>query len=436
LTRSTFTIYEEFRLLDKEVIDSIVKPFSYSRQAKYMQDEQYKHQKHLIEEPKEVYISSAYYKQHWTYDFLKQVIKMMLEGKNAGVIFYDYLVTIEAGIKTENQIEKEKQTMSTETFEQEYCNLILGAGENSFFNFNHFNKSRKLSHALYPQREMEYNPRKNPYDNLKRGDGTIFLLSCDLALRSGSKNDNTIMELFRLIPVKKRGYIRELLYIESHNGLHSALQTLRIKQLVEDFSVDIVSVDVQNFGFTIYEQLGMVTRDEKRNKEYPPFTVIDHPSIDQKLHDDCVRATLGVGAIKNIYPISASQKFNSDISILLKDRLKKGMFSFLKNESDAEDILMKNKTYLEETKDDSYLKNWYILPFLQTSLMIQEVLGLEMVLGSAGTIKLVEKAGQRKDRFSALAYGNYVASLFDQELLREAEDRNDWDALESCTFIL
>jgi hypothetical protein len=400
-----------------------------------MQLDEYKGKKHLIEEPKEVYISSAYYKQHWTYKFLKQVIKMMLEGKNAGVIFFDYLVTIDAGIKTENQIAKERQTMALETFEQEYCNLILGAGENSFFSFNQLNKARKLKHAIYPQRENEYNPKKNPYDTIKRTPGEIFLLSCDLALRGGSKNDNTILTLFRLIPVKKKGYIREILFIESHNGLHSGLQTLRIKQLVEDFSVDIVCIDVQNFGFAIYEQLGMVTKDDKRNKEYLPYTVMDHPAIDQKQHDDCVRATLGIGAIKNVFPISASAKFNSDIAVLLKDKLKRGMFSLLVDENDAEDVLLKNKTYIEETKEDSYLRSQYLSPFVQTSLAISEILGLEMSLGRGGILSLDEKPGQRKDRYTSLAYGNYVASLYDQDLLRESEEVDDWSALESVTFI-
>jgi hypothetical protein len=420
--------------LDKGVVDSIVKPFAYSRQAPFLKNPEYKH---LIEEPKEVYISSAYYKQHWSYDHLRQVIKMMLEGKNACVIFFDYLVTIEAGIKTKNQIEKEKQTMNLETFEQEYCNIILGAGSDSFFSYNVLNKSRKLRHAIYPQRENDYNPRKNPYDTIKRGEGEIFLLSADLALRSGARNDNTILELFRLIPRKKFGYTREILFIESHNGLHSALQTLRIKQLMEDFNVDVLCIDVQNFGFTIYEQLGMVTKDEKRGKEYPPYTVMDHPSIDKTLYDECVNRTLGLGAIRNIYPISASQRFNSDIAALLKDKFKRGMFSLLVNENTAEDVLMKNKTYVEETKDDSYLRSVYISPYVQTSLLLQEMLGLDLKTVPGGLIKLEEKPGARKDRFSALAYGNFVASLYDQELLRETDDSmSDWDTIAGLTLIM
>jgi hypothetical protein len=34
--RSTFTIYEEFRLIDKLVLDSVIRPFSYIRQAPYL----------------------------------------------------------------------------------------------------------------------------------------------------------------------------------------------------------------------------------------------------------------------------------------------------------------------------------------------------------------------------------------------------------------
>ena len=41
--RSTFTIYEEFRLIDKEVVDSVIRQFSFVRQPPYL-----KHKKSLI----------------------------------------------------------------------------------------------------------------------------------------------------------------------------------------------------------------------------------------------------------------------------------------------------------------------------------------------------------------------------------------------------
>ena len=127
--RSTLTVFEEFRQLDKSLVDSVVKPFAYSRQAPFLRNEEYEK---YVEEPKEIYISSSYYKQHWWFNMTAQVMKMMLAGKSAGVIFFDYLITIKHRLKTPKQIEKEKITMSSETFDMEYCNLVLGAGEKSY----------------------------------------------------------------------------------------------------------------------------------------------------------------------------------------------------------------------------------------------------------------------------------------------------------------
>lgn len=61
--RATVNIYEEFRVIDKEVIDRVLSPFLVIRQVPFIQ----KHSDYasLVEEPKEIYISSAWYRSHW-----------------------------------------------------------------------------------------------------------------------------------------------------------------------------------------------------------------------------------------------------------------------------------------------------------------------------------------------------------------------------------
>ena len=429
--RSTLTIYEEFRLLDKEIVDSVVKPFAYSRQSPFLRNEEYEK---YVEEPKEIYISSSYYKQHWWFNMTGQVMKMMLAGKSAGVIFLDYLITIKHKLKTPKQIDKEKVTMSSETFDMEYCNLVLGAGEKSYFNINMFIKSRTLKNAVYPQRSDTFNPRKNIYDNLTRVEGEIRLLSVDCAMRTGARNDNTIIIFIRLLPLIGKGYHREVLYCESHNGMNSVSQTLRIKQLIEDFQIDAGILDIQTSGITLLDMLGVLTKDSERGREYEPLTIINHPSIDPKVYEELSHRCLSRGAKEMIYPISGTAKLNSDIAVMLKDRLKKKMFSFLVNDGEAEDILMKNKIFRDETKDDSIIKSWYLQPFVQQNLMIQEILGLDAVL-SSGNIRLQEKPGQRKDRYSALAYGSWFASYLDAELMKEVDNADDWSILSGLTVV-
>jgi len=59
--RSTFTIGEEFRIMDKAKFDSIVKPFAYARQTPYLKKPEYANIPVLVEEPRQVLISSAYH---------------------------------------------------------------------------------------------------------------------------------------------------------------------------------------------------------------------------------------------------------------------------------------------------------------------------------------------------------------------------------------
>ena len=114
--RSTFTIGEEFRIMDKERFDKIARPFAYVRQAAYLTNPDYAH---LREEPKEILISSAYYKGMWWYQETINVIKMMLRGQSAGFFALDYLIAINHGIKTKKVIERERALTDEITFMME-----------------------------------------------------------------------------------------------------------------------------------------------------------------------------------------------------------------------------------------------------------------------------------------------------------------------------
>ena len=95
------------------------------------------------------------------------------------------------------------------------------------------------------------------------------------------------------------------------------------------------------------------------------------------------------------------------------------MFGFLVDEMTAEDYLIRS-SYKKEFLDqgDMNAKSWFLAPYVQTSLLINECINLSMTM-SIGNIKLSENPGNRKDRFSSLLYGTHYASILDQELLKE-----------------
>lgn len=413
--RSTFTIYDEFRLIDKEIVDSVLRPFSYIRQTPYLKIPEYAK---LGEEPKEVFISSAYLKGLWWYDECKKNIKAMLSGENKGFIAFDFRLSVKHNIKTVASIRNEISKMDEITAMMEYGNIPFGEGANSYFKLKQFTKARIIEKAFYPQRLETYNPKKNPY-GIPKTDSEIRIVSSDVAQRAGRTNDLSITSLIRLIPTQK-GYFRELSYIESFSGINSILQSLRLKQLYYDFEADYIVLDVAagGGGLPMYDQLGQITKDDERGIEYPAMTIMRHVSLDSSIYDELSKRTLGINAIPVIYPISGVAVLNSKIAVEMRDKLQKKLFGLLVDETKAEDYLIKSKTGEFMTNDDPLAKSFFMNPFSQTSLFISESIGLTMTMVS-GNIKLVEIPGSRKDRYTSVAYGNYFASLLDGDLLRE-----------------
>ena len=429
--RATFIIYEEFRLIDKEVLDAVIRPFAYVRQTPYLMKKEYSH---LREEPREIFISSAYHKGLWWFDETKINIINMLKGRSAGFIAMDFSVSVRHGIKTAKQIVNEISKMNEIVALEEYFNIPWGENADAYFKLSMFLPSRRIAQAFYPQREDIYNERHNPF-NISKVDGEIRLLSCDIATRSGAANDLSITGCIRLIPTSK-GYVRELVSMESYPGKNMFVQSLRVKQIYHDFNGDYIVLDIANAGSTMYDHLGQLTKDPERGIEYPPLTIFNHDSLDGKIIDELQKRTLGLNALPMIYPITASARLNSEIAVEMRDKLQKGMWNFLVDEKEAEDYLMNSK-HKKEFNDpqNSFIRSWYLNPYLQTSLMVNESINLSMKLLS-GNIKLVEDSNARKDRYTCISYGNYFASLLDKNLVRETDNRDEWDVVESLTMIL
>ena len=72
---------------------------------------------------------------------------------------------------------------------------------------------------------------------------------------------------------------------------------------------------------------------------------------------------------------------------------------------------------------------------MQINLLVNECINLEMAI-IGGNIKLeTATSTARKDRYSSLAYGNFFASLLDQDLLQEQDTGSDWEAILGVTII-
>ena len=60
----------------------------------------------------------------------------------------------------------------------------------------------------------------------------------------------------------------------------------------------------------------------------------------------------------------------------------------------------------------------YKMPYVQTTLMVYELISLEHEV-RGGNVKLKERTGMRKDRYSALAYNYWVQCELERSILRQ-----------------
>ena len=334
--RSTLTIYEEFRLIDKQVLDSVIRPFSYIRQTPYLKLPEYKNEQVLLEEPKEMFISSAYHKGLWWYDETKKNIKAMLRGDNSGFIALDWCVAVKHNIKTASQIKREKSKMDEVSALEEYDNIPWGESASAYFKLSMFTKARNIKKAFYPRRFDELASKKKDPNALVKSNGEIRIISCDISTRAGKKNDLAITSCVRCLPTHK-GYHRELVYLEAWSGENTISQATRIKDIFYDFDADFIVLDVANAGIAVLDQLGVISKNTERGVEYPPFTIMQHSSIDKSVYEELSKRTLGLNAIPVVYPITATAKLNSGIAVDFRDKLQKKMWSCLFDETTSED---------------------------------------------------------------------------------------------------
>jgi hypothetical protein len=419
--RSNITVLEERRLIPNLIIDSIIRPFLVSRQPPYTKKIQYASIEELKEEPIEIIITSAYYKSSEWYPETKKFIKMIASNDpDTKCIFLDYPISLKHGIKTKKQMQREKTNLDPITFSMEYGNIPYSESNLCFYKFGLFN--RNLKRSWRPLRDEDFiTGRKNPHDMLRQED-ELRIVSVDVAARAGAKNDNTIITCARLAP-GKRGWITDIVYIESHNGMNTNLQALRIKRIYEEFKGDVLVLDLANMGISLFDSLSSITKDDERGVEYPAYTVMASQEIDDKLYEELKDRTLGNNPIACIFPILATAQLNSLIAVKFKERLRKKLINFLVDDNTEEEFLIKsgNRDILEQ--DDSATRAYLLQSHIQTTLLINESIALEMAM-VGGYIKLIEPAGARKDRYTSCSYLNYYVSLLDIELLKDKQITN------------
>lgn len=370
-----------------DTLTKILQPFlQVVRQPKYLQNPKYAH---LQEENKQIYASSAWYADHWSYDLYKDYVEKMLIGESSFVCNLPYNIALKYGLMTQKRLDEimNDPNLSEEAFLMEYCAMFYDLGDSAYIKPSDIINNRTIVKPWYPPTDIEYIAEKGKRNISWKEDRTskqeLRVLGCDIALAQGDKNDNTVIHYSVSIP-KGDKYITEVKYSEAINGGTAKAIALRLKQLYFDGDCDYIVMDIAGLGLAVLDALGEYTFDTERDIKYPPMCCFNKEDKKER----CGYRE----AIPCIYGIVANEEINNAIAVTLKASLNNHTLKFLVNEFEGEDWLNENKNFqmLEASE-----KVRLMYPYVQTTLTQMEIIKLQTEITRKG-IKLVEFGSNRK----------------------------------------
>ena len=310
--------------------------------------------------------------------------------------------------------EQVEDEMSEQTFNEiswiiEMCSLFWGESTKSMFKFDEMHKNRKLGKVYYPK-DITSLVNDKTIIPPKKESGEIRIVSADIATMFGAQNDASAFTVARLIP-KKDGYDREIIYMETLEGGHTGRQATRIKQLFYDFDCDYCLVDRAGGGIGVLDALFERSVDSERGTEYEAFSCMNS--------EELARRCMYPNAPKVVYALHGSASLNSTIAVGFRDTLRRGKIRFPVVESEGEEFVRGIKGF-EKLPEDVKMK--LRMPYIHTTLLINETVNLEAEIKDNGDIRLVEKNSNRKDRFSSVSYLNYLAGELEVKNRRKKQD--------------
>lgn len=412
--RCNVLLLDEYRLISKDTIDTVLKKFlTLRRMPQYNElTDAEKKAEWAKEKNLTMWLSSAYFKDHWSYLKCVDTFKAMIyDEKKQFICGFPYQLSIEEGLLDPESVadEMSESDFSEVKWSMEMLAMWYGSGEDAFFDFDSISKNRRIKYPMLPDKLSNKIGNSALVKISQKQNGEIRILSADIALMSSRKNNNDATAIFinQMLPTKAGRYTSNIVYTDACEGLRTDDQALMIRKLYDEFMCDYIVLDANGIGLGVFDSLARDIVDPETGEVYPALSCCNNTEM-------ASRCTVP-GADKVIWAIKASASFNSDSAFLLREGFRSGRIRLLINEYDAEEALSDIKGYASLSPSDKLKLQ---LPYINTTLLVDELTNLEHE-ESSGKIKISEKAGKRKDRYSSLSYNYYVATQIEQKKSRK-----------------
>ena len=348
----------------------------------------------------QIFVTTAGYKNTYSYEKLIEILcRSVVRPKDAIVLGGSWRVPVIFGLLDKNFVRDLKMdgTFNEDSFEREYESKWTGDIESAFFNSDRFDKQRKINLPEWK------------YSNKTSKDG-YYVMGVDV----GRFGCTTEVVIIKVTPSAGDIPRKRIVNIYSFDEEHFGLQALKLKRIFQQYKCRIAVIDGNGLGAGLVDMLTMDTIDPDTGETLYNWGVMndeDNKYKNMKTDDTIIDA---------MYIMKANQALNSEMYAYCQSEINSGRVNFLVDESIAKNKLL---SQAQGKKMSQSQRADYLMPFVQTSILKDQMLNL--VYENDGAHIILKQASKKikKDKFSALIYGLYYCKL--QEDARSKKRKRD-----------
>lgn len=345
------------------------------------------------EEPhsQQIYITSAGSKNTFAYERLIELTTLaVIEPRDYFICGASYELPLRYGLFDKKTIQDQKMssTFSSDGFARESMSIWTGGSKDSWFNPNKLIRCRKLLNCERKAAKL----RPNEW----------YMVSIDVA-RYG-ENDTSIF-VFK-VRENDANWHKSIVYIENITKMSLPNQATRIKEINELYHPREIVIDANGIGAGLVDELVLQSLSNK-GILYEPLYVKNDPE----------NYPYPRGKEPLVYALKANATMNNEIYSNAYVQINSGNVSMLAPERVVKE---KMNTYKSWQKKNFLAREKFLLPYIMTSRLIDEINNLRLKpTGSTNQIA-VEQISRRinKDRFSAMCYGLYRIKEYEDKAMR------------------
>lgn len=389
--RATGGVMEEAALIDGQVLNEVILPMMSvpRRGPNGLVDPDEPHQQ-------QIYITSAGAKTTFAYERLvEMVVQEIVDPSDVFVCGSSYELPVHYGLLDKKFLNEMKMSSNFDeaSFQRENASVWTGASSQAWFNSDKLIKSRKL---LVCERKAK--PEAKHPD-------AFYVIGVDVA-RTGN-NDSSVM-VIKVYP-NDSVWKKKVVYTENLTKMMLPQQAARIKELNELYQPRDIVVDANGIGHGLVDELVLPSVGPK-GQQYGPLYVSNDP--------DNYPVPRGQKAI--VYNIKATAQLNNEIYSNLYVQFNSGNVSLLANERIAKEKLLSTK---KGQRMNLYQREKFLLPYIMTSRLIDEINNLKLKPTGAANQLAVEQISTRinKDRVSAISYALFRIKYYEDKAIRRAK---------------